>query len=1164
MGLKFIIGRAGTGKTSLCIREISLELKKQTDGPALILLVPEQASLLMEKELAVATGLGGLFRAQVLSFKRLAWKIFSEAGGNQKIRLGETGRRILLSKILLEQRAALKTFAGMAASPGMTEIVSQFISELINYRISPSDLLGLKEIPDEKVRDKIYDLSLIYNSFNEALGNNILDLDYELDEAAERVSQTPSLKGAKIWVDGFTGFTPQELNVLKELLLYGAELTVTLTFDPSLVDKNGNIKTINSCRDKEIFSSVIETYQELRRMSEETKKTIEKSVLLLQPLRFKGQALEHIEKYFYYYPTKEYSAANYSPNEVPQQINLYFSPNKRSEVEFVARELIKLARDKKLHWNEMAVLARNIDDYNELIVQEFSKYEIPFFSDYKRPVIHHPLINLLLSVIELIRKNWEHEELFSCLKTGFFPLPTDYLDRLENYCLANGVDGKKWSDKKYWLADNPFESNVINKSRQLVQDFLVPVSEGILRYSVDGKFPVKIIIQTLYGFLEKLKVPETLEQWVIEAKKAGDYISAQIHQQMWEEIINIFDEMITALGEEEITLAEFSLILKAGLKSVKVGVIPPRTDEVSIGAMERSRIPEAKVIFIIGANEGILPFRENSEGLFDYKERELLREAGILLAPKGKEDFYKELFLIYCALSKASEKLYISYSLSDNDGKELPPSFVISRIKTLFPGLKEKFTEKKNPSDILVHREKALEQYGRIIQGNKKSKKLGEFWLQVENWLLNNKLTRKQALRLKKNAGNLNQEGKISADLIELIYGKPLHASVSRLEEYVRCPFAHYAKYGLKLKERKKFELTKPEIGIFFHKLLCDFAKTLEKENKAWSELTMDEATRIIDYLFENYLQKPQNQIFSQSARYKFISSKLKKTLSYVVEVLTEHARQGIFVPVGLEINFGENGELPPVKMDLADNNSMIISGKIDRIDQAVINNQIYIRIIDYKSSITTLEPDRIYHGLSLQLLVYLEAALQGSELYAVTTTAEGDGYKKENNQVLPAGLLYFPIIEPVIKEAYPLSENELKIKRQAALRVKGYLLADKEVLKAMDRNIEDGKSNLLGIKIKQDGNFSKSSSIISIRQFNILKQFLHYVLKAKGKEIVDGNISITPYKYGRETACQNCKYSTVCKFDENLLENKFRCLSSLRGKDFWSLLGKEQLDEQG
>ncbi|MEA4902093.1 helicase-exonuclease AddAB subunit AddB [Desulfitobacterium sp.] len=1186
--MRFIFGRAGTGKSTYCLERIITEIQRDPFGNPLVLLVPEQATHQMEMRLAQTPELGGILRAQVLSFRRLGWRIFSETGGGQRKIIGEMGKRMLLRRLLLQYKPQLQIFARSATRPGMADLLAQLIREFKIYRVTPEDLLSIQD-SNSVLKRKLKEIALLYDQFNQTLGNDILDPDDELEIVAAKVPSSPSLQKSTVWIDGFKGFTPQELYVIEYLLKTVQDVILTLPLDPAILQRQEEAYHEEGIfrAGEELFSGPWRTYQSLIRIARETAVPILDPVFLEKPYRFRNPELCFLEKHYFMYPTLSYSDS-YSDKEEDQidqkkqGIRLFSAVNRREEVHGVARELRRLAREEGLRWSNMAVVTRDLSAYQETIQHVFKAYDLPFFLDSKRPILHHPLLELLMSVLEVVQKDWAYEPLFRALKTGFFPISQDSIDSLENYCLAYGIRGEAWTSGKQWHYQSRWRAGdqaaqlqlekdqemQINDTRQKVLNSLqafVEAASSVIALSPEDlkRISVRTVTEALYNLLVQLNVPATLELWAEEARDAGNLAEARLQEQIWDAVIEVFDEMITGLGEELLELQEYAIILASGLENLKLGLIPPGLDQILVGSLDRSRNPELRILFLLGANEGILPARPVCDGVLDSEEREQLEALGITLAPKGRAQLYEEQFFVYTGLTQARDRLYVSYPLTDEEGKALTVSPVVTRLRTLFPDLHEQYLgNSEDDLEQISHPQPLLPLYAAQLLHVRQHQVILPMWQAVRKWYQNASEYQWQVKLLEAGVSAENHEGKVPKRLARRLYGKRLLASVSRLEEFARCPFAHYSKYGLKLKERTIYQLASPDMGQFFHAVLRDFAEKVRSENLDWGTMTKEESWDLVSELAEVIAPRLQNEILLSNARYRYLKHKLKRTVHHAVRVLGEHARQGSFVPIQLEVPFGPGKALPGIEVSLQNENSLLLQGQIDRVDAAVLEGKVYLRIMDYKSRQPHVSLDHIFYGLDLQLLAYLDAALQGAEILLDTTSSEHAFFEDSQEsqefadlKVSPAGFLYFPVVEPQLNSNTLLSAEEVEAKRITAVKVKGFLLADRQVLEAMDKTLSTGQSDLLGIKLTKTMEFRKNANILTQDQFSLLREHLHAYLRKSGEEIMSGNIAISPYRQGKENACQYCEFKPVCHFDSYLPENQYRDLPVLKDLEVWNFI---------
>ncbi|HEX3014821.1 MAG TPA: 3'-5' exonuclease, partial [Desulfobacteria bacterium] len=674
MSLRFILGRAGTGKTHTCLEEIRQAVRQAPDGPPLILLVPEQATFQTESELTATPGLQGIMRVQVLSFHRLAYRVLLEAGGCARRHLGELGKHMLLREFLERRRQELKVFQRSARQTGFVEVLAKAISELKAYEISPGELNGsIEELGKNRgmdvLADKLTDLQLIYRDLQAYLADKYVDPDDYLELLAERIPESDTIRGAEIWLDGFTGFTPVEYTVLRAVLRVATQVNVSLCLDSRSRAKE----------EGDLFFTTRETEDKLTKLAREWGIPLAKSTVLDEkiPRRLRGFPVgAYLESAFYHRSAPVWASET-------AKIQLAAAVNRRAEVEGAAREIIRLGREEGYRWRDISLALRDLEPYKDLIPTVFSDYGIPYFIDKKRTVMHHPLVELVRSALETVLADWGYDPVFRYLKTDLVPLSREQVDRLENYVLAHGVHGRRWIDgrpwdycRRYTLGEDSEPSKAeLDELNQINQDRVQAVAAlATLETAIKDAKTVREYTTALFGLLDDLQVAKTLEEWCKQAESSGQLEKAREHSQIWQEVMDLFDQIVQALGDESLSLENYAQVLNAGLESLRLGLIPPGFDQVLVNSLDRSRNPNVRAVFVLGANDGVLPAKVESTGIFTEQEREELEKTGLDLAPGGRRRLFEEQFIVYTALTRASDRLWVSYPLADEEGKALMPS----------------------------------------------------------------------------------------------------------------------------------------------------------------------------------------------------------------------------------------------------------------------------------------------------------------------------------------------------------------------------------------------------------------------------------------------------------------------------------------------------------
>jgi len=1127
MGLRFILGRAGTGKTRLCLEEIK-GLAHQGGNNSLIMLVPEQATLVTEREVFGFLNRPAQARVQVLSFRRLGWRVFQEVGGAARPHIGEMGKRMLLKRAVNSLKGELRLFAPLAHRMGFIEQLAHITAEFKLYRVTPEQLLEAARMASEKygaehnLTLKLKELGLIYRKLEDLLEGCYLEPEDYLSLLSHRLTRAPFLKGSFIWVDGFKGFTPQEEAVLASLLTTAERVTVCLCLDPS--------QRRVPLGETELFYPTSRTYHRLKSIALERGVDLEE-VLLDQNRRFsRAPALAHLEAQWGRWPLRPFSG------KVSGQIKLVAAPNRRAEVEGAAREILRLVRE-GLRFREIGVLVRDLEPYHYLFANIFRDYNIPFFMDRCRPASFHPLLELLRSSLETVLEDWPYEAIFRYLKTDLVPLTREEIDQLENFVLARGIRGKRWWKEDLWQGEEG------QRMKNIRDGALAPLL--FLAERLKDNPPVKEVTGALFSFLEKIKVPQELAFWHSQALKEGDWERAQEQEQVWQNLMDLMEEIVTALGEERLDLEEYREILEAGLEAIQLRLIPPALDQVLVGSLDRSCPPEVKAMLVLGVGEGCLPRAAVEDVSFTDEEREHLHSWGLEVAPSTSSQMLEEEFLAYWAFTRASQHLYLSYPLADTEGRALYPSPLVSRLKALFPGLQEEYFSPDPPlgEEAEAHLFYPRQVAGHLARISARGSPLPPFWEEVRAWLEENPEGRPW-LRILLGARAIPPCPPLPLEVREKLYPLPLRVTVSRLETFAACPFRFFLTYGLKLREREIHRIDPAGLGQFYHEALKNFVVRLQEEGKDWGEMEEEECWALMQGVIEELAPQLQYHIFNLSARHRYLKSCLEKILARALKVWHQHARRGSFRPWWVEAEFSpKGGPLPPLELQTPSGLILSLEGRVDRIDGVEHRDKIYLRVIDYKSNPTDLDLVRIYHALSLQLPLYLAAAREGVR-------------QLRGKEVEAAGILYLPIQTPLIKRKAPVTPQEAENLRKEVLRARGLFLHDLEVLRLMDRELEKG--DLLPIRVKKDGTLHSRSPVVERDKMKKMLDWACSQARVLGEKILEGEVAPRPYRLGREKPCDTCPYGSVCGLDPLLPGVEWRALEPLTPEEVWERLLQE------
>jgi ATP-dependent helicase/nuclease subunit B len=1173
MSIRYIIGRAGSGKSSRCLNEISSKLTEQPDGSPLILLVPEQATFQAEHALVSAPGLGGMIRAQVLSFHRLAWRIMQEQGGTARLPIDDTGKKLLLYGILHKRKDEFRLFHSSTEQMGFVDRVNELFTELKRYcvsavRLEEHGLTKAAQLGESRLlTDKLHDLRLVYKDYEQVLSRQYLDGEDYLTLLAEQIKSSDYLQQAAIWIDGFHGFTPQEFAVLEQLIQHCKQVTITLCLDR--VWEAGD-----ELDELDVFHPTARTLIQLQEMVQALGSEAPEVILLDAhgAPRFKDSpALLHLEKAFEHRIGSNKHAFDITALErrpFEEQLVLKEAVNRRAEVDGAVRDIMRLVQSESIRYRDIAIMVRNMESYNDLLHSILTDYEIPHFFDEKRTVLHHPLVEFIRSAIEIVQHDWHYDAVFRCVKTDLFaPLgAADKLDeldeqramfdQLENYVLAFGIRGSRWTNGKPWTyrlkagLDSPSEQASDDEDAYLRQiqasrDLVVQPVHAFARRLKQSE-TIKQQAEALYQLLVDVQAADTLDAWSKAALQAGKPEKAREHGQLWNNVMDMLDQLVETMGGEKVSLELFAGLLDTGLESMKLGLVPPSMDQILIGSMDRTRSSGIKYAYLLGVNDGVIPAQMQEKGVLTEGERELLQQSGLPMADGSGRKLLDETFIIYTSLTVPSQRLWLSYPLADEEGKLLLPSELIRQIRTLFPTMKPELLY-ADPSpemaaseqfDYIAHPSQALSYMTVRMKHWMQGGRMNELWWDAYNWFAEQQEWAPKLHSMVKSLVYTNRETRLSPDSSRLLYGTHLRASVSRMERFVACPFSHFASHGLRLQERRVYRLDAPDIGQLFHAAISEFALQLQQQQVEWGALSeeaiMERSSRIVDVL----APKLQGEILLSSSRFQYIARKLKQVVGKTAVMLSEHARSGEFLPLRLEIDFGPGKELPALELQLDNGCTMEIIGRIDRLDCAEGEKGILLRVIDYKSSQTNLNLSEVYYGLSLQMLTYLDVVLTHSEDWL-------------GIEALPAGVLYFHVHNPMLHLTNALDAHQVEKALRKRFKMRGLITADPDVVHRMDNHLKDtpGHSQLIPVAMKKDGSFYSSSSVATEAQWNSLRKYVRSQIKQIGTGITEGHVEITPYRIGKKAACQQCSFRSVCQFDPLYEGNEMRAWKQ-RGKD--------------
>lgn len=986
------------------------------------------------------------------------------------------------------------------------ELLDTALTELKKHKVTLNDIKKLAEEEEDRyLKEKLNDLKNIYERFEQILQDKYIDENDILTILSNNLDSTNMFDNTIIYIDEFTGYTKQEYKIIEKLLKVAKKVTITVTTD--------NLDLFTN-QDTDIFYSNKQTADKLLYIARNNNIKCEKTLFLNEIYRFKNEEIKHIEENIYKIPYTVYK-------KDVNNIKLFLATNAYSEIENVAKQIIKLVKNYNYRYRDISVITKNLNTYSSLIKAIFKAYNIPVFIDEKKELSQNIFIKYIMSILDIYAKSWSYDSVMNYIKTGFLNLDYDEIYMFENYCRKWGIKGSRWYQGEWNFGDetkqNKEQLDRIKLLREKIINPLVKLKEDIVKNKTVSK-----ITKGIYKFLIENEVDKIVISKQEELESEGYIELAKEQELSWNIVINVLDELNMIFGEQKISFEKYLNLIRIGLNSSGLGRIPQTQDQVIVGDIERSRTHKVKAIFILGMNDGVFPTIHKDEGFLGDEDRKKIKEKGIELAKGTLESLYEDNFSIYKAFCTAEEKLFLSYTSTNIDGGSLRASILIGKIKKIFTKLKEE-------SDIVYEKQEIISDnscFDELITNLAKfrdGEKIDKIWFEIYEILSKNNIWKYKLEGAIKAINYRNKPENIAKENIDKLYGNTLNTTVSRLEQYKSCSFSYYLKYGLKLRETNEFKLQMVDTGNFMHDVIDSFFKAIREKELNIKNITDDEIYKLIDEIIENKLLISKNYIFSSTDKYKVLTRRLKRVILKSMKYIIESLKESDFEVFESELEFKKGKDYEPIKLQLENGKEVEITGKIDRIDLAKNEKGKYIRIIDYKSSVKNIDLNEVVAGLQIQLLTYLDATCKIEEM-------------------MPAGILYFSLIDPIIKADKYMTDEEIEEEIKKKFKMNGLILADVKVVKMMDKKLESGNSNVVPAYIDKEGNLSKKSNAVTKEQFEDLQKYTAKIIKQISEEILSGNINLNPYynTKTKRTPCEYCEYKTICQFKAGTYGNNY------------------------
>lgn len=1076
--LQLIRSRANTGKSARVLQMIRAngQARKQ------ILLVPDHASYAAEVDLCRACGDGGNRYAEVLTFRRLSRRVVAQTGGLERVTLDGGGKVLLMQRALQDVFSMLTVYRRPSQRAAFLRGFIDLVEELERYCVTPEQLMEQAVEAGGEVGDKFRDIALIYAAYMGRLSRDGVDLTDDMEKLNRKLRESDYLDGKDVYIDGFSHFTAQEEHAIALMLPIVHRLTVTL-----LGEADSRL---------EIFCTGNRAFDRLVRIAGTCGSAVEEVRLSAPEVT---SALGHIERYTFGGGRARSGGAG--------ELRLYEASTLYSEVEYAAAEIRRLAAEEGLRYRDIGVAVRNLADYEAAVENIFRRYEVPVYLSRRSDLLEKPLMTLVIAALEAVSGGFEYEDVFRCLKTGLAGLDDGECDLLENYVLKWEIHGAMWLRPTPWTGnpDGYCEefSDVqrrrleeVNAIRERVRPPFARLSEELrTARTARGK------VLALYGFLEELKVQEQLTARTEGLIGEGRLQLADEYAQLWELVCRVMDQFVEILADAPVSNEEFLRLWKLMVGQYSVGTIPAAMDQVSFQQLDRNDRHQVKVLFLLGANDHVMPAVSRGGGILTEEEREVLLSQGLRLAPHGMDQMNLELQNIYGALVKPSRRLYVSWCAADSDGTALRPAFVVGRLRALFP-------------DVPVQREGHEKSFRTAaplpaieLAGEEPGGALWRYFAARPAWRgVLERMTRGAAMG----------RGRLSPAAVDTLYGRNIRMSASRIDKVRSCHFAYFMQYGLRLRERAPAGLDPAQIGTFLHYVLEHVARDAMAEG-GFAHLPQERLRSLTKTHIDGYIAAAIGEVEEKEARFRYLLRRLRTTVYTVVENVWSELRASDFVPLRFELGFGGDGPLPAITIEEAERR-LSVSGKVDRVDGWVRGDKLYLRVVDYKTGRKSFDLTDVRHGLNIQMLLYLFAL-------------EREGGQLFGKDIVPAGVLYLPARDVILNMDRGASPEAVQKAVDRELRRSGLVLRDAEVLSAMEHTALT-EPRFLPLALDRQHNITRG--IATAEELGKLSRYVDHLLHQVAREVTGGNIDADPCTYSEaESACTYCEFASACHFGD-------------------------------
>jgi ATP-dependent helicase/nuclease subunit B len=1085
--IEFILGGAGSGKSAMIRERILSELYQ---GKKVMLIVPEQAALSTESKITLEAQRQSVstLNLEVLNFSRLCNRAFRQYGGISYSSVTPGAKALILWDALFSSIPYLKHYkTEIEDADKFVSSLSSLITEFKAYNVTPAMLSEASDEAledNEKLSNKLSDLSLIYSSYLSLLNEKWDDPSDDLSKLAGILESNEMFKGTSVYIHSFKGFTPQQLKVLRYVFAQAENVTVTLC-----MRDDENTLTFESVKEtKKALTELLRTEPKITRVDGKCDRSDE---------------LAYIENNLW----NSDDIGIY--DKATDRVRTVVCSDPYDEAEFVASDILSYVRNGD-RYRDFAVIARDIERYSGIIDAVFEKFGLPCRVFNEIPLSEQPLFKLIISALDIKNGGWSTNDVMVYLKTGLCPITPSERDTLENYVSTWNIRGSQWhSDNGWFMNPDGYTDRLTAEGAELldkVNELRVRTVRPLekLHEYLDGRSNVKAICRAIYDFLSELEV----DKKILEADSDDEI-------RLWNCLCDVLDTMCETVGERKADSKLFTGLFTTIVSQSGIGTLPATIDEIAVGSANLMRTDGVKRAYILGLNENVFPAQISENSFFSDADKIYLETCGVNLSPTSDKCFYEELFYFYTALTCASESVTLICASKEVDGKALRPSVAFNRIPAIMPFAQHTKTSELDPSRLICTPSQSLEHIF-SLQGEE-GEALRRVYDSMPEYcgILN---ADKQPLQ----AANEQLDKSIASKL----FNGDLYLTQSRLDKFVLCSFSYQCAYVLKLKEQAKAEFSPADTGNLIHRVLEKFFSGILTDGKI-PEITDSELEKQIDEILSDYLSgifgKETDVNISKRSFQLFM--RLKRTLKILIRNLLNEFKESEFIPSFFEMRIDESGApgtVAPLKFPLPDGSTATIYGIADRVDTCKRGNDVYVRVVDYKTGKKEFNLSDIALGLNLQMLIYL-FSLWNDGNGSVKNALDVDG------EVIPTGVLYLKAKLDDIKADADTDPAVIYELAEKSLKRSGLVINDEEILRMMEKKLS-GK--YIPVSLKNDGQFTSASinSLHTLEEFGALRRSIEDTVIRLATEIKGGKAECKPLKNKRNDGCKYCPYSAVCR----------------------------------